>query len=66
MSTLNNRLDGLSPERRQRVEDRARVLIAEEMSLRDLCRAREQTQASVAARLGMSLTRIIGPANRSH
>ena len=54
MSTLNQRLDGLAPERRQRVEDRARVLIAEEMSLRDLRRAREQTQASVAARLGIN------------
>ena len=54
MSTLGERLDGLAPERRRRVEDRARALIAEEMSLRDLRKAREQTQASVAAKLGIN------------
>ena len=43
MSTLDERLDGLSPSRRQRIEERARDLIAEEMSLRDLRTAREQT-----------------------
>ena len=54
MSTLGERLDGLAPERRRRVEERARALIAEEMSLRDLRKAREQTQASVAAKLGIN------------
>ncbi len=54
MSTLGERLDGLSPERRRRVEERARTLIAEEMSLRDLRKAREQTQARVAAKLGIN------------
>ena len=36
------------------MEERARALIAEEMSLRDLRKAREQTQASVAAKLGIN------------
>lgn len=43
MTTLDARLRGLPPEHRQRVEDRARVLIAEELALRDLRKAREQT-----------------------
>ena len=54
LSTLDKRLDGLSPSRRRRIEERARDLIAEEMSLRDLRKAREQTQASVAAKLGIN------------
>ena len=54
MSSLTERLEQLPPERRQRVEDRAQALIAEEMSLRDLRKAREQTQTSVAAKLGIN------------
>ena len=44
MSTLTERLERLPPERRTLVEERARALIAEEISLRDLRQAREQTQ----------------------
>ena len=40
--------------RRERTEDRARSLIAEEMSLRDLRKARRQTQARVAETLGIN------------
>ncbi len=54
MSRLTERLDGLPRERRQRVEDRARSLISEEMSLRDVRKALEQTQTSVAAKLGIN------------
>ncbi len=54
MSTLTEHLERLPPERRRRVEERAIALIAEEMSLRDLRKAREQTQASVAAKLGIN------------
>lgn len=54
MSTLTDRLDRLPPDRRARIEDRAQALIADEMSLRDLRKAREQTQASVAATLGIN------------
>src|SRR5574340_1095896 len=41
----------LSPAERRRVEARGAALIAEEMSLRDLRRARKLTQARVAKRL---------------
>ena len=54
MATLTERLDGLPPARRKCVEERARTLIAEEMSLRDLRKARKQTQARVAAKLGIN------------
>jgi DNA-directed RNA polymerase specialized sigma subunit len=54
MTTLTERMDGLPSERRRRVEERANRLIAEEMSLRDLRRARERTQARVAKELGIN------------
>ena len=45
---------GLDPARRQRIEERAAELIAEEMTLRELRKARRLTQARVAAELGIS------------
>ena len=45
---------GLDPARRRRIEDRAAELIAEEMTLRDLRKARQLTQVSVARELGIS------------
>ena len=54
MSTLTERLDGLPPERRQRVEESARALIAEEMSPRDLRKARE-TEALIREAVGYHL-----------
>ena len=45
---------GLDPARRRRIEDRAAELIAEEMTLRELRKARALTQASVARELGIS------------
>lgn len=44
----------LSPAQRRKVEDRAAEIIAEEMSLRDLRRARKLTQARVAKTLGIT------------
>jgi transcriptional regulator with XRE-family HTH domain len=44
---------GLTPDRRRRIASRARHLIAEEMSLRDLRTARRRTQASIADALGI-------------
>ena len=44
----------LAPERRRRIEERAAELIAEEMTLRELRKARQLTQARVAAELGIS------------
>ena len=54
MTTLTERLDRLPPARRKKVEERARALIAEEMSLRDLRKARKQTQVRVAKELGIN------------
>ena len=45
---------GLDPARRQRIEERAAELIAEEMTLRELRKARRLTQARVAAELGIT------------
>ena len=44
----------LDPERRRQIEERAAELIAEEMTLRELRKARQLTQASVARELGIS------------
>ena len=48
MTTLTERMNQLPPTRRKKVEERTKVLIAEEMCLRDLRRARKQTQVRVA------------------
>ena len=53
MTTLTERLDKLPPARRKKVEARARELVAEEMSLQDLRKARKQTQVRVAKELGI-------------
>jgi transcriptional regulator with XRE-family HTH domain len=44
-------MDKLPAHRRKKIEERARVLIAEEMTLRDLRKAFAQTQKSVARKL---------------
>ena len=44
----------LDPARRRKVEDRAVEQLAEEMSLRELRKARRLTQAHVASELGIS------------
>ena len=54
MRTLTERMDKLSTARRKKVEERAKTLIAEEMSLQDLRKARKQTQVRVAKRLGIN------------
>lgn len=54
MTTLTERLDRLPRARRKKVEERAKALIAEEMSLRDLRKARKQTQVRVAKELGIN------------
>ena len=48
---MTQRMARLPLARRKRVAERAQVLIAEEMSLRDLRRARKQTQVRVAEKL---------------
>ena len=54
MTTLAAQMDKLSASRRRKVEERAAVLIAEEMSLRDLRNALQRTQARVAKDLGIN------------
>ena len=51
---VNDVIAGLDPARRSKVEERAAELIAEEMTLRELRKARQLTQASVAAELGIT------------
>lgn len=54
MTTLTERMNKLPASRRKRVEERAKALIAEEMCLRDLRKARRQTQVQVAKELGIN------------
>jgi transcriptional regulator with XRE-family HTH domain len=51
--SLERKLAELSPARREKVEARARDLIAEEMTLRDLRKARDLTQTRMAEALGI-------------
>lgn len=53
MTTLKERMAKLPKARRMKVEARAAELIAEEMSLQDLRKARKRTQARVAKELGI-------------
>ncbi len=48
MKNINQIIGGLSPERRARIEGRARQLIGEEMALQQLRKARELTQQQMA------------------
>jgi transcriptional regulator with XRE-family HTH domain len=52
--TLKDKMKGLSPARRKKVEAWTAELIAEEMSLRDLRRARKLTQVRMAKALGIN------------
>lgn len=55
MSTnVNDKIRNLSPAQRKKVELRAAQLIAEEMTLRELRRARKLTQTRMAKALGIS------------
>jgi transcriptional regulator with XRE-family HTH domain len=53
-TTLKEKMASLPAGRRKRIEARAAVLIAEEMSLRELRKAHGKTQDELAARLNMS------------
>jgi len=54
MTTLTDKMNSLPEARRERIEKRAEVLIAEEMSLRDLRKALRRTQSRVASDLGIN------------
>ena len=51
---VNEIIRKLNPAERNKIEDRAADIIAEEMSLRDLRKARKLTQARVAKTLGIT------------
>ena len=51
---VEDKIATLDPARRRKVEDRAAELIAEEMTLRELRKALQLTQARVAHQLGIS------------
>lgn len=51
MTNLRNKIAALPPARRAKVTKRAKQLIAEELSLRDLRRAMNRTQVSMAKKL---------------
>jgi DNA-binding XRE family transcriptional regulator len=51
---VNDKIKKLSPVRRKRVEARAAELIAEEMTLRELRKARKLTQVRMAKALGIT------------
>ena len=53
-TTLREELESLPEDRRKKIEEAADALIAEEMTLRNLRKARNQTQARVAERLGIN------------
>jgi len=53
MTTLQERMGRLPKARRKKVEARAAELVAEEMSLRDLRKARRRTQVRMAKELGI-------------
>lgn len=53
-TNVNYKIRNLSPAQRKKVEARATKLIAEEMTLRELRRARKLTQTRIAKTLGMS------------
>ena len=53
-SNVEDKIARLDPERRRRVEERAAELVAEEMTLRELRKARQLTQARVATELGIT------------
>ena len=54
VTTLREELESLPDDRRKRIEKAANALITDEMTLRDLRKARNQTQARVAERLGIN------------
>ena len=54
MITYDDYMKKLSPERRERVLEMAQKLIAEERSLREIRKAREYSQVTLAEILGMA------------
>ena len=62
---INDEIEKLPPALRKKVEKRAAELIAEEMTLRELRRARKLTQTRVAKKLGISQDSVSRLENRT-
>lgn len=54
MKTLDQKMKGIGPARRKKVEARAAALIGEEMTLQELRQARKLTQVRLAKALGIT------------
>ena len=54
MKTIDQKMKGLSAERRKKIETRAKQLRAEEMTLQELRKARKLTQVHMAKTLGIT------------
>src|SRR5262245_38775834 len=65
MKTYEEMLEKLTPAQRKKVQARAKELIAEEKSLRDLRQAIAMTQTRVAQELGISQDQVSKLENRS-
>ncbi|MCO7515619.1 helix-turn-helix domain-containing protein [Pseudomonas guariconensis] len=63
--TLDDVMNGLSPERRARVEERGRELVREEMTLRALRKQLQITQEDLAERLDIRQGNVSKVENRS-
>lgn len=63
--TLDDKLQTLSESRQKKIKKRANQLIAEEMALRDLRKALNQTQKALSKKLGMEQDGISRLENRS-
>jgi len=63
--TLDEKIQGLSAKRQKKIQQRADELIAEEMALRDLRKALNQTQKALSKKLGMEQDGISRLENRS-
>jgi len=55
---VNEIIESLPASRRRKIDKLAKVLIAEEMTLQELRRAREMTQVKMAKRLGVAQKQI--------
>ncbi len=65
MKTLGDKLNALPASRRKKVEKRAAVLIAEEMTMRELRQARKITQIQMAKTLGVKQEQVSRIENRT-
>lgn len=63
--TLDDKLQNLPEKRQKKIQQRADDLIAEEMALRDLRKALNQTQKTLSKKLGMEQDGISRLENRS-